>query len=89
MTDAPTFDLDQALTAQRRMRDVLGLDEERFPIPAFVGMVSDEIEQLRAAGHSDADIVRLVAEATGVDVPTDAIARYYVEPADRNDGHGR
>jgi hypothetical protein len=36
--------IDQALRAQRALRDAAGLEEEAFPVPAFVGMISDEIE---------------------------------------------
>ena len=46
--DQPTLTLQQAMAAQSKLRDVLGLPEEQFPLPAFIGMISDEIEQLLA-----------------------------------------
>ncbi|WP_425230079.1 hypothetical protein [Sphingomonas sp.] len=54
MTDTVT--LPQAMAAQRALRRELDLPDERFPLPAFIGMISDEIEQLRAAGHDDGSI---------------------------------
>lgn len=48
-----TYPIDQALRAQRALREAAGLGPEMFPIEAFVGMISDEIEQLRARGKTD------------------------------------
>ena len=77
------FTLDESIRAQKAMRDELDMPEEKFPIPAFVGMVSDEIEKLRAAGRSDADIATIVKKATGKDIPPDAIAEHYATPDER------
>ena len=49
-----TFKLGEALEAQGAMRRSLGLPEEVFPVEAFVGMISDEIEASRRAGTSSA-----------------------------------
>ncbi len=40
-------------------------------------MISEEIEQLRAAGKTDADIAQILARDVGVRVSTDSIQRYY------------
>ena len=42
--------------------------------------MSDEIEQLRAAGRTDEAISALLRERVGVEVPADAISRYYAGP---------
>ncbi len=42
----------QAADAQTALRQALGLPPEQFPLQAFVGMVSDEIEQLRSKGET-------------------------------------
>ena len=80
------FTLAQAMAAQRRLRQELGLGEERFPLPAFVGMVSDEIEQLRDAGHDDRAIAGLIGDATGHPITAKEIAQHYAPPEAR--GHG-
>lgn len=80
------FDLDEALRARRALRDALGLGAERFPMPAFVGMISDEVEQMRAAGRTDDEVAAIVSRETGKEVTADEIARHYAEPDAR--GHG-
>jgi hypothetical protein len=79
-----TFTGKQAAEAQTALRKALGLPPEDFPLQAFVGMISDEIQQLRARGHDDAEIARLVSEATGKAVAPDEIARFYASPAQRH-----
>ena len=88
MSDSPTFTLEEAVRAQRALRAAIGLDDERFPVPAFVEMISDEIEQARAAGRSDADVAAIVAEVTGHRIDPADIDRHYVAPADRHPGQG-
>ena len=82
--DTETFSLEDALAAQREMRAALGLAEERFPLAAFIGMVSDEIEQLRINGKSDDAIAQLMSEATGRNLSADDLARYYATPEERH-----
>ncbi len=69
-----------AATANSVLRAALGLAPERFGTAQFVGMISDEIEQLRQAGRSDAEIARLLADGGGLDLSADAIARFYAPP---------
>ena len=78
--------LPQVLAAQRALRESIGLGEERFPLPAFIGMVSDEIEQARAAGRDDAGIAELLSSASGASVSADDIARFYATPEQRQRG---
>lgn len=86
MSDGPTMSMDEAIRGQRALRDALGLGPERFPIPAFVGMVSDEIEKLRDAGTSDAAIADLVERAIGLKIPAEDIATHYAPPDRRAHG---
>ena len=81
----PTFTGQQAATAQTALRKALGLAPEQFPIPAFIGMISDEIEQLRAKGKTDDQIAGLIEQAIGVKLTQETIARFYASPQDR--GH--
>ena len=80
---AETFTLEESIRAQRAMRARLGLGEETFPVPAFVGMVSDEIEKLRSAGHSDGEIAAIVREATGKTIRAEEISEHYATPEER------
>lgn len=78
------FTLPEALRAQKHLRDALGLGEERFPVPAFVNMISDEIDQLRGAGKSDQDIAALIEDSTGHLLTAQDIERYYTPEEDRH-----
>ncbi|RZL85180.1 MAG: hypothetical protein EOP66_01940 [Sphingomonas sp.] len=82
MADDIAFTLLEALCAQKHMRDALGLGEERFPVPVFINMVSDEIERLRDAGKTDGEIAALVEEASGHALIGADITRYYTSRAD-------
>jgi len=39
--EANSFSVENVVEAQRAMRRALGLGDEMFPLPAFVGMISD------------------------------------------------
>ena len=77
------FTVEQAATANTALRAAVGLPPQRFGVEQFVGMISDEIEQLRAAGKTDADIAKILLDSGGVEIKPDAIARYYASPEDR------
>lgn len=79
----PTFTADDAVGVQRRLREELGLPPETFPAPAFIGMISDEIEQLRNAGKTDDEIAAVVNGALGRSIDPALIARYYAAPEKR------
>lgn len=85
MTDTLTFTGYQAATAQTALRKALGMPPEDFPIQAFVGMISDEIEQLRASGRDDVSIAALVSKATGKTIDAEMITRFYAPSEER--GH--
>jgi hypothetical protein len=78
--DGTHFTIDEAIAVQKGLRRELGLGEELFPMEAFVGMISDEIEKLRAHHKSDAQIADLVAELSGKVVSPEDIAQYYAAP---------
>jgi len=77
------FSVEEAVSVQRELRRSLGLGPETFPLPAFIGMISDEIEQFRASGRSDADIAQVIKTTVGRDVSADDIARFYALPEQR------
>ena len=47
MSSAKLYPVEEAIKAQKSLRAAAGLGPEQFPIQAFVGMISDEIESLR------------------------------------------
>lgn len=84
--ESKTFTGKQAADAQTALRKALGLAPEQFPLPAFVGMVSDEIEQLRKQGHTDEQIALVINQTIGQAAISAAdIGRFYASPEDR--GH--
>ena len=64
MTKPKLYTLDEALKAQTALRAQAGLGPEMFPLEAFVGMISDEIESLRKCGKSD-DEIAAVSRSSG------------------------
>lgn len=82
-----TFSARQAIAVQEEMRRSLKLEpEEQFPLPAFIGMISDEIDQFRHSGHSDAEIVALIKSTIGRDINLADIERFYAPPQSRYAG---
>ena len=87
--DEAGFSAQEAVAVQRELRRTLGLEAETFPLPAFVGMISDEIEQFRQAGKSDADVAAVIKSAVGREVEPSDLARFYAPPEERRGGgHG-
>jgi hypothetical protein len=79
-----TYPLEQALRAQKALRDLAGLPPEMFPVSSFVGMVSDEIETLRQQGHSDEQIARTIEEHSAIEVSAGDLAAHYATPEERH-----
>ena len=88
MTEDHTFTASQAAAATTAMRMALGLPPEQVHVSQFVAMISDEIEQLRGAGHSDEDIAQIVRESTGSTIEADDIAAHYASPDERGKAGG-
>ena len=85
MTEAKTFSAEQAVKTQAALRQALGLGPEQFPLQAFVGMISDEIDQLRGAGRPDTEIAQLVSNASGSEISAADLRTFYASPQAR--GH--
>lgn len=85
--ELPTLTGHQIASTQSYLRLELGLLPERFPLPAFIGMVSDEIEQLRVQGRTDTEIAELIHSASGVDVMAEDIGLHYAPPEARGKPH--
>ncbi|GAC1652186.1 MAG: hypothetical protein NVS9B15_12670 [Acidobacteriaceae bacterium] len=81
------YPLEEALKAQRSLRDAAGLGPEMFPVEAFVGMISDEIEALRKSGQSDEEIATLIRQSSTIQITPDDIAEHYAEPEQRHGDH--
>jgi hypothetical protein len=64
-----------------------GLKPEQFPLPAFVGMISDEIEQLRNQGRSDAEIANAIRANSQIDIAAEDITEHYASPEARHSGY--
>ncbi len=79
-----TYPLEEALRAQTALREAAGLAPESFPIQAFIGMISDEIEALRQRGKTDEDIARLIRDHSGINITAAEIAENYATPEERH-----
>ena len=81
------YPLEDALDAQRALRKLAGLPAELFPLEAFVGMISDEIEALRKKGHTDGEIAREISAHSNIEITAEEIAANYASPEQRNAHH--
>ncbi len=81
-----TFLLGEALKAQQALRHAAGLGAEHFPVEAFVGMISDEVQALREKGWSNDQIAEHVRESSTIDITGKEIAENYAEPEERHHG---
>ena len=88
MTQArKTYPVEEAVQAQKALRTLGGLEPEAFPIQAFVGMISDEIEHLRKLGHSDEEIAKVIATNSKIEITAAEIAENYAQPEQRRSSH--
>jgi hypothetical protein len=78
-----TFTLVQALKAQQALRDAAQLPAEEFPVQAFIGMLSDEIEALRVIGKTDDEITEVINGAAGTKLSASDVVRHYASQAQR------
>ena len=78
-----TYPIEQALRAQKALREAAGLGPEEFPVEAFVGMISDEIEQLRLQGKTDGEIAALITQNSNIQITAQEISANYASPEDR------
>lgn len=82
-----TFPIEEAIRAQKALRELAGLGPEMFPVQAFVGMISDEVEILRKQGHSDEQIAQTIKANSKIAITAADIAANYASPEERQGGH--
>ena len=78
------FPVEEAIKAQKALRHEAGLGAEQFPLQAFVGMISDEVESLRKRGKSDEDIAALIRQNSSIEITAAEIAANYASPEERH-----
>ncbi len=79
-----TFPLEEAIRAQKALRELAGLGAETFPIQAFVGMINDEVETLRNQGRSDEEIAQTIKANSRIVITAAEIAAHYAPPEKRH-----
>jgi len=83
MSEPRMYPVEEAIKAQKALRSAAGLRPEEFPIQAFVGMISDEIESLRKRGKSDEEITSVIQQNSSIEITAQQIAENYVSPEER------
>lgn len=78
--------LDKAIQAQRALHAATGQGPEMFPVSAFVGMISDEVEELRKQGKTDDDIASMIKSSSGIEITADELREHYATPEQRHAG---
>ncbi len=78
------YPVEEAVKAQKALRAAAELGPEQFPIEAFVGMISDEIESLRNRGKSDEDIASMIQQNSAIQITAREIAENYASPEKRH-----
>ena len=68
-----TYTMTEAIHAQQALRDAMSLGPETVTEDALVGMLGDEIDQLRRLGENDAQILRRIGDAIGRPLSIDAL----------------
>jgi hypothetical protein len=84
MSDSQEYPLSEALKALHALREAGGLPPETFPIPAFVGMISDEVESLRKRGKTDEEIASIVEKNSAIRITAQQIRQFYATPDERH-----
>ena len=88
MDEGNMYSVDEAIKAQKALRSAAGLGSEQFPVQAFVGMISDEIETLRKLGKTDTEIAELIQQNSAIEITPKQIADNYASPEERHQ-HGQ
>ena len=78
------YPVEEAIKAQKSLREAAGLGPEQFPVEAFVGMISDEIENLRKRGRSDEEIASIIKSNSAIEITASEIAENYASPEQRH-----
>lgn len=77
------FTIEEAVKAQKALRAAAQLPPEQFPVEAFVGMISDEIEAMRKHGKSDEEIADVVRQNSSIEITASEIRQHYAPPEER------
>ena len=80
------YSVEEAIEAQRALRKMAGMPPEMFPVQAFVGMISDEIQSLRERGHTDEEIAAAIRTNSRIEITGAEIAEHYATPEERYPG---
>ena len=86
MSQAKMYPIEEALKAQTALREASGLGPEMFPIQAFVGMISDEVDALRKRGKTDEQIAQIIRGSSSIEITPEEIAANYAPPEERHHG---
>ena len=65
----PTFTADEAMAVRKRLREELGMGEERLPVADLARMIGDEMDRM----GDRARVARIVEDVTGKAVDPDAL----------------
>ena len=84
MSAEKMYPVEEAIKAQKSLREAAGLEPEQFPIEAFVGMISDEIESLRKRGKTDEEIASIIQRNSAIEISAAEIAENYASPEERS-----
>ena len=84
MSAPKMYPVEEAVKAQKALRSAAGLGPEEFPIEAFVGMISDEIETLRDRQMDDEAIAQIIRQNSGIEVTAEEIEANYASPEERH-----
>jgi hypothetical protein len=87
MSDPKSYSIDEALKAQAALRSAAGLPPEQFPLSAFVGMISDEVQVLREQGRTDDEIAGIIRKHSRIGISSGDIAANYATPEERQQHH--
>ena len=87
MNASNLYPVEEAIKAQQALRSAAGLGPEQFPVQAFVGMISDEIESLRKLGKTDEQIATIIQQNSAIAITAEQIAENYASPEQRHQ-HG-
>ncbi len=82
-----TYALEQAVRTKKALQEAAELGPEMFPIQAFVGMISDELEKLRSLGKTDTKIAGLITANSNIEITASEIAENYASPEDCHQAH--
>jgi hypothetical protein len=82
-----TYSLEQAVRAQKALRDAAALGPERFPVPSLRRYDQRRDRKTPFPGKSDQDIATLIAANSNIKITAAEIAEHYAPPEERQQHH--